>query len=42
MRHPKYNYRSENSLRFYEFLSEGPKGLIKKVVVYSETTTENV
>lgn len=42
MRHPKYNYRSENSFHFYEFISEGPKGLVKKLVVYTETATENV
>ena len=42
MKHPKYNYRSESSLQFYEFESEGPKGLIKKMVIYTETTTENV
>ena len=42
MKHPKYNYRSESSLQFYEFISEGPKGLIKKMVIYTETTTENV
>lgn len=42
MKHPKYNYRSESSLQNYEFISEGPKGLIKKLVIYSETTTENV
>jgi hypothetical protein len=42
MKHPKYNYRSESSLQFYEFTSEGPKGLIKKMVIYTETTTENV
>ncbi len=42
MKHPKYNYRSESSLQFYEFLSEGPKGFIKKMVIYTETTTDNV
>ena len=42
MKHPKYNYRSESSLHFYEFISEGSKGLIKKMVIYTETTTENV
>lgn len=42
MKHPKYNYRSESTLQFYEFISEGPKGLIKKMVIYTETTTENV
>ena len=42
MKRPKYNYRSENSFQFYEFISEGSKGLIKKMVVYTETSTENV
>ncbi len=42
MKHTKYNYRSESTLQFYEFVSEGPKGLIKKMVIYTETTTENV
>ncbi len=42
MKHPKYLYRSEELLLFYEFISEGPKGLIKKVVEYTETSTENV
>lgn len=42
MKHPKYNYRSENLFLVYEFLSEGPKGLIKKMVEYTETGTENV
>ncbi len=34
MKHPKYNYRSERSLQFYEFISEGANGLIKKMVIY--------
>lgn len=42
MNYPKYQYRSEELLMFYEFISEGPKGLIKKVVEYTETSTENV
>jgi hypothetical protein len=42
MKHPKYNYRSENLFLFYEFLSEGPKGLVKKMVEYTETDTQNV
>ncbi len=42
VKHLKYNYRSESTLHFYEFVSEGPKGLIKKVVIYTETTIENV
>jgi hypothetical protein len=42
MKYPKYNYRSENSFQFYEFISEGSKGLVKKMVIYTETGTENV
>jgi hypothetical protein len=42
MKHPKYNYRSENLFLIYEFLSEGPKGIVKKMVEYTETATENV
>ena len=42
MTYPKYQYRSEELFLFYEFISEGPKGLIKKVVEYTETSTENV
>ncbi len=26
----------------YEFVSEGPKGRVRKIVEYSETATENV
>lgn len=42
MNKPKYLYKSEESLMVYEFISEGTKGLIKKMVQYSETGTENV
>lgn len=42
MQYPKYRYRSDRSFQFYEFTSEGPRGLIKKIVEYSETSTENV
>lgn len=42
MRHPKYLYKSEESLRVFEFVSEGPKGSIKKMVIYTYTGTENV
>ncbi len=42
MKHPKYNYRSENLFLIYEFLSEGPKGIVKKMVEYTKTATENV
>ena len=42
MKFPKYNYRSEEEMFYYEFSSEGPRGSIKKIVEYSKTSTENV
>ena len=42
MKYPKYHYKTEKLMQHYEFISEGPKGLIKKVVEYTETGTENV
>ncbi len=42
MNNPKYLYKSEEFLKIYEFISEGPKGQVKKIVEYSETSTENV
>ena len=42
MKQSRYQYRSEELFHYYEFLSEGPKGLIKKIVEYTETSTENV
>ena len=37
-----YLYKSEDSLKIYEFKSEGPKGVIHKMVEYSETGTKNI
>jgi hypothetical protein len=42
MNKPKYLYKSEEFLKVYEFISEGPKGQIKKMVQYTDTGTENV
>jgi hypothetical protein len=42
MNHPKYLYKSEKQLRVYQFVSEGPKGNIKKMVQYTDTGTENI
>ena len=42
MNKPKYLYKSEELLMIYEFVSEGPKGRIKKMVQYTDTGTENV
>lgn len=42
MENPKYQYKSEQRLRHFEFVSEGPKGLVHKMVEYTETGQENV
>ena len=42
MNKPKYLYKTEELFTIYEFLSEGPKGRIKKIVEYTETSTQNV
>ena len=42
MNKPKYLYKSEDFLKIYEFISEGPKGQIKKMVQYTDTGTENI
>jgi hypothetical protein len=42
MNKPKYLYKTEDKFTIYEFVSEGPKGSIKKMVEYTETSTENV
>jgi hypothetical protein len=38
----KYQYKSEQKLRHFEFVSEGPIGLIHKMVEYTVTGQENV
>ncbi|MDQ3192087.1 MAG: hypothetical protein M3Q58_10875 [Bacteroidota bacterium] len=42
MKYPKYEYSTEDQLFYYQFVSVGPKGNIKKVVEFSKTTVENV
>jgi len=42
MKQTKYLYKSEDKFRIFEFISEGPKGRIKKIVEYSETGTEGI
>ena len=42
MKKPKYQYKAEDRFEFFEFYSEGPKGIIKKVVEYQKTSDENV
>ena len=38
----RYEYQAEDFMLFYEFISIGPKGSIKKVVEYTATSVENV
>lgn len=42
MLHERYEYRTERLSLFYEFVSEGPKGQIKKIVEYTPATIPNV
>jgi hypothetical protein len=42
MNKPKYLYKTEKEFTIYEFVSEGPKGTIAKMVEYTETATEGV
>lgn len=42
MKNPRYPYKSENHFEFFEFYSEGPKGVIKKVVEYQKTSDNNI
>lgn len=42
MNKPKYLYKTEDKFMIYEFVSEGTKGRIRKMVEYTETSTEGV
>lgn len=42
MRKEKYHYKTEDRFEFFEFYSEGPKGIIKKVVEFQATSVVNV
>lgn len=35
-------YKTEDKFTIYEFVSQGPRGSVKKLVEYMETATENV
>ena len=37
MKLPKYEIEAEDSLEVFEFVSEGPKGSIQKIIKFSET-----
>lgn len=42
MNRPKYLYKSEEEFRVYSFYSEGIKGLVKKMVVFSYTGENDI
>jgi hypothetical protein len=42
MNQPKYLYKTEKEFTIFEFVSDGPKGRILKIVEYSETATKGV
>lgn len=42
MNKPRYVFTTEEYSEVFEFISEGPKGRIKKIVQYSGTNIENV
>jgi len=42
MLYDRYEYSTERLALYYEFISDGPKGRIKKIVEYIPTTIENV
>lgn len=42
MKKEKYQYKSEGQFEYFEFYSEGPKGIIKKVVEFQLTIEENI
>lgn len=42
MKHAKYRCRAEDSFLVFKFKSEGVKGSIQKIVIYTETNSKNV
>lgn len=38
----KYPLKSENDLTFFEFISEGPNGLIRKIIQFQKTNELNL
>ena len=41
MKLPRYELKAEKSLTIFEFVSEGPKGNIQKIIKFSETTLKD-
>lgn len=42
MKLPKYEYLTEGEAKLFKFSSDGPKGKIKKLVVYSQMLEEDI
>ncbi|WP_353719234.1 hypothetical protein [Dyadobacter sp. 676] len=42
MKQPKYRYTTGTNSYVYKFISVGPKGKIKKIVIYSKTSSKDV
>lgn len=42
MQLPRYELKAEKSLMVFEFLSEGPRGQIPKLIKFSETNLKDV
>lgn len=42
MKLPRYELKAEKSLMVFEFISDGPKGQIPKLIKYSETNIQDV
>jgi hypothetical protein len=38
----RYQYKTEEHFEYFEFYSEGPKGIIKKVVEYQQTSKADI
>jgi hypothetical protein len=42
MKIEKYPLKAESSLTVFEFISEGPKGLVRKIIQFQETNQPNL
>lgn len=42
MKLPKYEYYTESEAKLFKFTSEGPKGKIKKLIVYSQMLQDDI
>lgn len=42
MKYQRYEYQTEDELHYFEFISIGPKGAIKKIVEYTKVSVDNI